>query len=316
MLKGINNLRLGLGTAQLSNTDKSVKGVKHISEIEVKSIINDAVNKGIWFYDTGTHYGHTETFLGELKRTYQDRVFIATKIGLGADGIRNFSKDNLNAQLDSSLRRLKTDKIDLLQLNKPSLEDIKRYQLFDYLKNLKEGKRIKYAGLVVGKEEDGFYAVENKEGIIDALQIFYNLIYFKSEDLLKIANENKIFTIIRSPLNSGLLSGHYSFDQKFDKNDERKNYFSGPLFKERLTAIKKIQKKLEIMDEEMVFYSLKFILSNNNVHMVIPGASTVKQLDLYLAAARLKDKFKEDELSGIKNVISGYMSEINHKLQN
>ena len=112
--------------------------------------------------------------------------------------------------------------------------------------------------------------------------------YQETEDLIFQAAKKGLGVIVRSPLNSGILTGTYSIGQEFDDNDDRKIFFSGPEFRERLNVVDKIQKTLSISDEHLLEFSLSFILSNPNVSSVIPAVTTWQRNGSQQNSARIE----------------------------
>ncbi|SVE32551.1 uncharacterized protein METZ01_LOCUS485405, partial [marine metagenome] len=214
---------IGFGTSQLANTDNQYVGVKYLSVIEAKNILQRAIDRGINFFDTSPTYGTAEKLVGEFKRKYKDKLIVSTKAGLKPDGTRDFSANFLRQQVERSLKSLQVDCLDVFQLNKPSKKDFENIDLFGFLTDLKQQGKIKYSGVIVGEIEAGYKCIAS--GVVDCLQIFYNLLYQDTEDLILEAHDEGLGILVRSPLNSGLLTGVYKRDQSFDSNDARATFF-------------------------------------------------------------------------------------------
>ena len=305
---------IGLGTAQLSNTDNNFRGVKYVPIEEARKILSAAIEKGVNIFDTGANYGNAESILKEVKRDHKDRVIVATKIGLRTNGVRDFSISSLRNTIENSLTKIDVEHIDVLQLNKPADHDLENGNLFKFLDDLKREGKIRYAGVVVGTNTTGYNCI--KSGVVDCLQVMYNLLYQETEGLIERANQEGLGVIIRSPLNNGLLSGTYKIGQAFDSNDERARYFSGPIFEQRLARLQKIQRDLKVSNEDLPNYSLRFILSNPNISSVIPGASRVSQIEQCLSVEENGSPFKQDELLKIKNTVANHMRGFSFTSQN
>lgn len=304
---------IGLGTAQLSNTDGKFHGVKYINPREARAILSVAIDHGINFFDTADNYGNAELLLGELSPDTKRKIFIATKTGLRKDGIRDFSEGYLRRQVDHSLQRLRVECLDLLQLNKPALRDLSDGRLFATTNSLKQEGKIKYAGVVVGDVDTGEICIMS--GSVDCFQILYNLLYIETSALIEKAGQCGIGIIIRSPLNSGILSGAYTCKTTFPDNDERSQYFSRKEFHERLVVLGKIQGDLSISNENLLEFSLQYILSHRYVSVVIPGASTVAQAQRYIACGG-RNLWNEGELRRIQEVVSRRVTQLAQKFQN
>jgi len=301
----------GFGTSRLSNTDNHHRGVPYLPLEIAKNILSISLKEGINFFDTGPHYGNTESLLGKLKTDHE--FIIATKAGMQNDGSRDFSISALRKQVENSLIKINVDCLDILQLSKPSAGDLKDGSLFSFLDDLKNEGKIKYSGVVVGDIETGYQSIES--GKVDCLQILYHLLYHETEELIQEASRKGLGVIIRSPLNSGLLTGTFAKNQTFGENDERSTYFSGPRFISRLNALEKIQRNLNIPNHELVEHSLRFILSNPNVSVIIPTASNTDQLMNYVNFSRKYIPYNQNQLSKIKSSVSKHMEEMSQAFQ-
>ena len=301
--KVLNQGRLGLGTAQLGNTDHTHDGVKYIKPELAGTILTYASESGIMFFDTGANYGKSEQLVGHLKKQNPDKVFIATKAGMRNEKPvqRDFSKEFLMQQLKTSLRHTGQETLDLFQLNKPGISDINQHESFAFLMWVKEQGFAFYTGVVVGDLEVGYKCLEKQaKGAVDCILILFNLVSQEGADLVEKASQAGVKVIARSPLNSGLLSVVYTSDQKFDKNDERKSYFSGDLFHKRLETLQKFTSSIGVRGEELLNFSLNFLYSFPGISMVIPGASNLEQLKNYLSVYKQTPRLTISKLEKVK----------------
>jgi len=266
---------IGLGLSQFSQTkNRNRYGFK--SEKEVLSIIEYAINKKINFFDTSDGYGNTEKILGNLKQKSKDNIIISTKAGRKPNGERYFNKKYLESQLDQSLKNLKIDRINIFMLNKPTYLEIKKEDLIFFLEKLKKKGKIQYGGIIIGDKKK-FNQIINREEI-DCYSVLFNLINTEDLNLIKLIKKNKKGLIIRSPLNSGILSGNININTNFDKFDERSKYFYGENFKKKIYKVEKLIKILKIPIKDVLKLSLDFILTNKSVSTVLVGCSSLKQL--------------------------------------
>ena len=303
---------VGLGTAQLANLDGSVAGIRPVAPADAKRILETAVEDGVSFFDTGDQYGAAEELIGSLDSAVRARVTVATKAGLRDDGKRDFTPDYLRSRLERSLKRLKTERLDLFQLNKPSASDWKDGALAAFLAEEKQRGRIRFAGVVVGETADGLRALE--EPAVDAVQVLFHLLYHGAAPVIAEAARLGKGVIVRSPLNSGLLSGAYRPDTVVPAADERSRYFAGPEFQRRVLALQQIQKDLNIADESLVEYALRFCLSEPGVSTVIPGASRLEQSRRY-AACGDAEPMSSQELAKVKAAVAARMSSVGGAFQ-
>ncbi|MCB0732619.1 MAG: aldo/keto reductase, partial [Ignavibacteriae bacterium] len=188
--------------------------------------LNHAVDLGINFFDTADVYGDgkSEKLLAQLKKERKEEIIIATKAGRRlnphlADG---YNKKNLQQFIERSLKNLKTDSLDLLQLHCPPAEVYYMPEVFNILDEfVKEGK-LKYYGVSVEKVEEALKAIEYPN--VQSVQIIFNIFRQRPIELFfEQAKKRQVGILARVPLASGLLTGKFTADSKFDSADHR-NY--------------------------------------------------------------------------------------------
>jgi len=313
-LGGLNHRvsEIGLGTAQLANTSGGVKGVKYVSLSDAHDIVESAIEQGITFFDTSDRYGTVESMLGGLKPELKSRIFVATKAGLVDQGRRDFDTSYLKGRVENSLKQLGVDSLDLFQLNKPEVDDLQDGRLFEFLSWLKDTGRSRYCGVVIGGLETGDLCLAAES--VDCIQVMYNLLYLDADDLISRAHDSEVGVIVRSPLNSGLLSGTYTANTTFDSEDERSRYLTGRVLGERLEVVDAVLDEIPLTTEHLLDFALRFILANSAVSVVIPGASTTAQLQSYIAASQ-GSAISERELTRIKDIIRRHAQGLGHSFQ-
>jgi aryl-alcohol dehydrogenase-like predicted oxidoreductase len=112
---------------------------------------------------------------------------------------------------------------------------------------------------------------------------------------------------VRSPLNSGLLTGTYNKNTVFESNDARSTFFKGDEFAKRLEILNKIQKDLNIRSDQLMGYSMRFVLSHEGGIVAIPAASKFAQIDELVKFANNLPRFDFGELENIKEIVEKYM---------
>ena len=269
--------KIGLGLSQFSNTTNK-KAHSYKSKSQTLNAIKYCIKSGINFFDTSPNYGETERILGELKQNEKSKIIVATKIGLKKNGVRDFSRSFLMKELKKSLKSLRVKELDLLMLNKPSISEIKKNNLVDFLQELKIKGLIKKAGIVVGNKR-GFSKIF-KSRSIDYFSIFFNLLNTENFKLLEVLKKEKKKVIIRSPLNSGLLSGNINESSKFLKSDQRFDIFGrkNKDFLAKLKRISLIKKEFNINKSELFKFSMNFLILNSKINIILVGCSTKKQI--------------------------------------
>ena len=175
-----------------------------------------------------------------------------------------------------------------------------------------EAEKIKYSGLVVGDTITGEYYI--KTGFIDCIQVMHNLLYSETLTLIENAAQAGVGVIVRSPLNSGLLSGYCTPETVFPDNDERSRYFSGEQFQERLAILYKIQEDIPVSNDNLLEFSLQYLISNKNVSVVLPGVSSLSQAERNISCGE-KGEFYEQELQRIRIIVSRHIKGIKQNFQ-
>jgi len=195
---------------------------------EMISLIRSAVERGVTFFDTAEAYGPltNEELLGEALAPFRDQVVIATKFGFKVDPTAERGLNGLDSRpehikqvADASLKRLKTDVIDLFYQHRVDpnvpIEDVA-----GALKELIQEGKVKHFGL----SEAGVRTIRRAHAVqpVTALQSEYSLWWREPEaELIPTLEELGIGFVPFSPLGKGFLTGKISEDTKFDKSDFR-----------------------------------------------------------------------------------------------
>lgn len=293
---------IGLGTWQLGSADWGV-----VNEEEAFSILQTFVDAGGNFIDTADVYGMgvSEKIIGRFLKTVNKEIFVATKSGRRQDGTcgwpQNFRYDGMRSNIVSSLKNLDVPKLFLEQLHCIPTPELRSGKVFNNFRKLKEEGLIEYWGASVETTEEALICLE-QEGLA-SLQIIFNLFrQHLADEVFAKAKERDVAIIVRVPLASGLLTGKFNEQTKFDSNDHR-NYnangeafnagetFSGIEFKEGVKLARKIASLLP--DERMAQWSLRWILDHPEVTTVIPGATKILQVKSNVAASDLSPLPKE-----------------------
>lgn len=272
-----------------------------VSEADGRATLEAALDAGITFIDTADVYGdgRSEKIIANvLKSRGGARPMVATKAGrrLSPHVADGYTKANLEGFIDRSLKNLEVDSLDLVQLHCPPTEVLYRPEVFGALDDLRHAGKIKNYGVSVEKVEEALKAIEYP-GVV-SIQIIYNIFRQRAADLFfKEAKRKNVAVIVRVPLASGLLSGKISRETAFAKDDHRNfnrhgeafdvgETFAGVPFEVGLEAVEGVR-KLVPAGASMAAFALKWILMNEAVTVVIPGARNVEQAKGNAAAAEL-----------------------------
>ncbi|MCL4530749.1 MAG: aldo/keto reductase, partial [Chloroflexi bacterium] len=139
--------------------------------------LHRAIELGVNFIDTADVYGNgrSERLVARLKRDRREEIFIATKAGrrLSPHTADGYNRRNLTRFVERSLRNLKTDAIDLLQLHCPPTEVYYRPEVFNILDDLVEQGKLRHYGVSVEKVEEALKAIEYPN--VETVQIIFNV---------------------------------------------------------------------------------------------------------------------------------------------
>lgn len=256
---------------------------------ETQSIrtIQSAVDRGITLIDTAPVYGfgHSEEIVGQAlaEGGRRAKVAIATKVGLAwKDGkpFRNASRSRVMQEIDDSLRRLKTDVIDLYQVHWPD-PNVPLEETAGAMNDLLKAGKIRSIGVsnFSTAQMDKFRAVAP----LHTEQPPYNLFEREIErDVLPYARRNKIVTLAYGALCRGLLAGKMTPDTKFSGDDLRRSdpKFRPPRFAQYLKAVAALdQFAQKNYGKRIVHLALRWILDQQGEGFALWGARKPEQLD-------------------------------------
>jgi aryl-alcohol dehydrogenase-like predicted oxidoreductase len=276
---------------------------------EMISLIHKAVDLGITFFDTAEAYGPftNEELVGEALSPFRNQVVIATKFGFkfSPDGKQiglDSSPEHIKQVVNASLKRLKTNYIDLLYQHRVDpnvpIEDVA-----GTLKDLiKEGK-VKHFGL----SEAGVKTIRRANAVqqITALQSEYSLWWREpEEEILKTLEELGIGFVPFSPLGRGFLTGKIEEKTTFDKTDFRNTVprFSPENRKANLALVELLGQIAKRKNATPAQIALAWILAQKPWIVPIPGTTKLHRLEENIGAASLK--LSTEDLVEIETAIS------------
>lgn len=278
-------------------------------------LLSFAFDRGITFYDTADMYsqGESEALLGKAFRGRRDRVVIASKVGYRLGGRRrlaatlkpllrplvqklklkrerlssgskgqisqDFSPSYLRSAVEGSLRRLRTDHLDILQLHSPSLEVIERGDWLPALEELQRTGKLRYYGIAVDTLEGGFAAL--RYASVSSLQFRLSLLEPQAaEGLFPRALELGVGTIARECLGNGLLA------KPADQVDLKANCSSPEEEARRAVQLTELRSAAASQGRTLLQSALAYPPSVSGVGVTLLGARSVEQLRGLLSAAQ------------------------------
>lgn len=262
--------------------------------------VDIALDHSVNLLDTSNMYsdGASETMLGEVLQGRRDRLLIATKVRMAVGPGPNdagLSRHHLIAQCEASLRRLRTDHIDLYQMHEwDGLTPVE--ETLEALDTLVRSGKVRYIGCsnYAGRHLMKSLAVSEQRGYqrFISQQIHYTLQAREAEyELLPIALDEEVGILVWSPLAGGLLSGAYRRNQEGPKDGRLLAGWDEPPVRDENALYDIVDALVEIGEEHGVSaarVSLAWLLTRPGVASLVIGARNEEQLLDNLAAAELE----------------------------
>ena len=297
---------------QLGRTDMKVSAVSFgawavggtwgpVDDEESMRALHAAVDAGTNFVDTADVYGdgRSERLVARLRRERRgERIYVATKAGrrLPTQTPEGYSRENLEAWVDRSLKNLEVDAVDLLQLHCPHPKVYDRPEVFGILDDLVSAGKVRYYGVSVETVEEAHRALRHPR--VETLQVIFNMFRLKpAEELFAEALRRRAGILARVPLASAMLTGKLTPKSTFAKDDHRSfnregkafdkgETFSGVPYDVGLAAVERLR-PLVPAGATLAQLALRWTLMFEAVSCVIPGAKTPQQAWENAAAADL-----------------------------
>ena len=287
---------------------------------EMISLIHKAIEMGVTFFDTAEVYGPyiNEELLGEALEPYRNKVIIATKFGFKFENGKNVGLDSrpetIKKAVEGSLKRLKTDYIDLLYQHRVD-PNVPIEEVAQAVKELIEEGKVRYFGL----SEVSAETVRRAHAIcpVTAVQSEYSMMYRKPEEkLLPVLEELGIGFVPFSPLGKGFLTGTINSNTQFESTDFRNSIprFNEENRKANESLLKIIEEMAAKKNCTVSQIALGWVLAQKPWIAPIPGTKKLNRLEENIGAAEVKltiEELKElnDELDNIKIVGERYPAE-------
>jgi len=266
-------------------------------DAESLASLHRAVEQGCTFFDTALAYGvgRSEALLGEVVRAHPDRgLVVATKVppknlkwpGKAEYPVADtFPDDHIHEFTAKSLEHLGLERIDLLQFHvwddawatddgwKRAIEDLKR------------AGTIRAFGISVNRWQPENVLAAIDTGLVDAVQVVYNVFDQAPEDrLFPACRAHDVAVIARVPLDEGALTGTLTRDTRFPDGDWRGTYFTPEHLDATVARVERLR-PLVPPGSSLPDMALRFILSSPDVSTVIPGMRKARHVDANLGAS-------------------------------
>lgn len=260
-----------------------------------------ALELGVTFFDTAPSYGRglSEELLGEALHARRDAVVIATKPeGREPDFIRR--------SVEESLRRLRTDHIDVLQLRDPNAAKLEQFRVLETFAALREEGKIRYGSVTIGdsrQEEEGHLAIDSA---FASIQLAYNMVFDNAATaILPRAKRKGVGIIARGPLCKGFLTGRFEAKPADIKADPNFRWFTS----EEADTLLQLQRDLAFLvlpgQRTLPQAAVRFVLRQQAISTTIPSMETVAEVEEILGALDAPD-LTDDELARVRAAVAQY----------
>jgi aryl-alcohol dehydrogenase-like predicted oxidoreductase len=256
-----------------------------------------AVQLGCNFFDTAWAYGegHSEQLLGAMLRRHPDaRLYLATKIpprnrkwpaksGYRLEDV--FPPDHIREYTEKSLENIGVSSLDLQQFHVWTDEWADDASWQKAVRRLKDEGLVKAFGISVNRFQPANVLRALDTGLVDAVQVVYNVLDQNPEDeLFPACQERNIAVIARVPFDEGSLTGTLTLDSKWPEGDFRNAYFTKENLEATLPRVAKLQKVLP-SGMTLPELALRHILQHPAVRTVIPGMRKPRHVTENIAAS-------------------------------
>jgi aryl-alcohol dehydrogenase-like predicted oxidoreductase len=290
------------------------------TEGEAIGLMHKAFDLGMTLFDAADTYGNglSEELLAKAFPKQRDEIVIATKVGYdfvthgesrgrGQREIpQDFSPDAIIRATDAALKRLKTDRIDLLQLHNIRMEQVYDDALWTTVEQLKAQGKIRYYGIALGPAIGWLYEGVNciRERNITSVQHIYNMLeQHPGRAMQNAATETGKDTmfLVRVTHSSGMLEGKYTAETTFPPTDHRSHRPRSWL----LNGVRKVERLrfLENENRSLGQAALQWLLADARVASTLPNIYDEKQL-IEFARAPDSPALTDDEMEKVANLHS------------
>ena len=271
---GLEVTKLGYGAMELRGTDHFPR----LSTVEAATILNGVLDSGINYIDTSPDYGYSEQLIGEQVAHRRGEFYLASKCGCPVEEPdvphdrqkpHDFSRANIRAGVEQSLRRLKTDYLDVVQFHvSPARAVLEEHDSIAELLKLRDEGKVRFIGIsgTIPQLEDHIAM-----GVFDVFQVPYSLIEREHEDLIHKAAQGGAGIVIRGGVARGIMVKDESVIDEYPA-------FLQPAFRARRrlwqqTSIDDLLDGMSPME-----FMLRFTISNPDMTTTIVGTANPDHL--------------------------------------
>ncbi len=283
-VSGLEVSRLSLGAMTFGTR---MPPISNVDTALAEAMLERAVEGGVNLVDTADAYsgGESEEILAPLLARHRDQLLVATKLGMGGRQDRPLSRENVTLSVEDSLRRLATDRIDVLYLHRPD-RSTPIDETFDALDALVSRGLVRTVGVSNWTAGETGYAVGRQRALgrveLTSVQVYWSLVGRDVEqEIAPTCQRLGVGIVVWSPLAGGYLAG---------RSDGRRSAWEFPPVDEAVgpRVVTELRRVAEEVGATPARVAISWLLTRPEVTSVIVGASSLAQLEENLAAATLE----------------------------
>jgi aryl-alcohol dehydrogenase-like predicted oxidoreductase len=252
--------------------------LRHVKEAQAERLLNAVLDAGINFIDTSPDYGPSEDMIGKYISHRRSEYFLATKCGCdippsGQAGVERrhlYTGKQLLHNIEHSLKRLKTDYVDVWQIHNAYPEQLQNTDVLETMQQVKESGKVRHIAVSMSGGAQGYGYVQIRDYLkpewsaFDAMQVWYSALVRHSEHAITQAATKGIGTIIRGAT------------RRIDPYNNLAN-----------ACTKLDLEDLRESDETAAQFLLRFVITNPDVHTIIVGTKNLDHLAENVSAAHI-----------------------------
>lgn len=290
--------RTGLEVSEVGYGAWGIGGIQWTGGDDEEAIraLHLSIDGGLNLIDTALAYGggHSERLVGQVVRSRSEKIAIATKIPpLNREWPARdvplhevFPADHIIRSTEESLRNLGVETIDLQQLHVWTDHWAQETEWLEALTRLREAGKIRFIGLSLNDYQPSNSLAALRLGVIDAVQVIYNIFEQAPEDALyPLCEELNIGVLARVPFDEGGLTGAIRPETVFPESDFRAFFFQGDRKQKVFDRVERLKLLLNHEAMSLPELALRYVLSHDAVSTVIPGMRSTRHVTSNLSWA-------------------------------
>ena len=281
-----------------------------IEDADKASLLENAVEEGINFFDTADTYGDGfgEEILATVLGHKRNDIVIATKFGYDIydptprDGhkerAQKFDKEFVKSACEQSLGRLGTDYIDLYQAHNIKLADLERDELFETLEQLQFEGKIRHYGVALGPDigwvEEGEYTLTQRQ--VASAQVIYSIMeQDPAKHFMRLAEENEVGLLSRVPHASNTLTGEFDAGLPTFDADDHRAHRKNEWLEEAMRKVARVRFLVQEDTRTMAQSAIQFVLKQPSIISVLPNFTNLSELKEYTSALETPEISDEEQ---------------------